>query len=159
MGMVLRCPKMGFLSGLVGWQRAALRAVIKCVEDRKLAAEFPPEALHRRLEQLERARADKSATANKRTRGGGAAGPMPPAKSGRRDSFPAAAAPPFLRSPSAHSPYHSPPPLYLSERPPVAAPVYGAPAGRSPQAFSGHPLSYSIYGCYAAAPYQQAFYR
>ncbi|CAA6658555.1 unnamed protein product [Spirodela intermedia] len=110
-----RKPVHGNFTEFGGWQRAALRAVIKCVEDRKLAAELPPEALHRRLEQLERAKADKSATANKRTRGGAAAGPMP------------------RRSPAAVTP--SPPPLLRlsSGRPPPTAPTTLRPLCTSPR--------------------------
>ncbi|MQM20307.1 hypothetical protein Taro_053326 [Colocasia esculenta] len=123
-------------------EQSALRAVIKCIEDRKLDAEFPPESLQKRLEQLEKmkteVKAEKkrpvSTPANKRTRAS-SGGPMPPAKAGRLtthahvSSFPAA--PTFIRSPSTHSPYHSPPPPYPYER--AAAPgMYGS---RSPQGF------------------------
>lgn len=38
-------------------EQSALRAVIKCLEERKLEAEFPPENLEKHLEQLEKARA------------------------------------------------------------------------------------------------------
>ncbi|MBA0684953.1 hypothetical protein Goari_026501, partial [Gossypium aridum] len=86
-------------------EQSALRAVIKCIEEYKLEAEFPPENLKKRLEQLEKTKTEKRkpvvVPANKRTRVNNG-GPMPPAKAGRLtnayvSSFPAP--PPFVRSP------------------------------------------------------------
>uniref|UniRef100_A0A1D1XG88 FRIGIDA-like protein n=1 Tax=Anthurium amnicola TaxID=1678845 RepID=A0A1D1XG88_9ARAE len=165
-------------------EQSALRAVIKCIEDRKLEADFPPEGLQKRLEELEKVKAEVKAEkkrpistpANKRTRAN-SGGPMPPAKAGRLttrahvSSFPSV--PAYIRSPSAHSPYHSPSPPYAYERP--AAPgVYGS---RSPQAirdpyaypqqevppalgvsYPGHPVNYPMYGGYSMSPYQHAYY-
>ncbi|CAM0905476.1 unnamed protein product [Alopecurus aequalis] len=104
-------------------EQSALRAVIKCIEDRKLESEFPLEDLQKQLEDLEKAKAEKknassSASsggsiepANKRIRASNG-GPMPPAKAGRLtnntsvSSFPLAT-PTFVRSPS-HTSYASP---------------------------------------------------
>ncbi|KAI9194578.1 hypothetical protein LWI28_007305 [Acer negundo] len=149
-------------------EQSALRSVIKCIEEYKLEAEFPPENLKKRLEQLEKAKVEKkkpaAVPANKRTRASNG-GPMPPAKAGRStnayvSSFPAP--PTFVRSPSHSqypagvSPYQSPPyqsPSYQSpsyQSPPT---VYGS---RSPQA---HPYAYSpeaapppLAGSYPGAP-------
>nr|CAD1828060.1 unnamed protein product [Ananas comosus var. bracteatus] len=92
-------------------QQSAIRAVMKCIEDHKLEAEFPLEGLQKRLENLEKAKAEKkkpaggssspssnNAPAAKRTRANNG-GPMPPAKAGRLttnayvSSFPAPQAP------------------------------------------------------------------
>ncbi|KAF7837299.1 FRIGIDA-like protein 4a [Senna tora] len=158
-------------------EQSALRAVIKCVEEYKLEAEFPPENLKKRLEQLEKVKIEKkkpvAVPANKRTRASNSnGGPMPPAKAGRLtnayvSSFPAA--PTFVRSPShgqypaALPPYPSPPHMYGSRSPPTnpyayspeAAPVL---AGSYPAA----PMNYPAYGGYGnglAPTYQQAYYR
>ncbi|CAM8918260.1 unnamed protein product [Rhodiola kirilowii] len=113
-------------------EQAALRAVIKCIEEYKLETEFPPDNLKKRLEQLEKAKTEKkkpvamAVPANKRTRVSTGGGPMPPAKAGRStnayvsSSFQTATT--FARSPSqtqcnvspsqsqytAASPSHSP---------------------------------------------------
>ncbi|KAI0527058.1 hypothetical protein KFK09_002654 [Dendrobium nobile] len=97
-------------------EQSAIRAVMKCIEEHKLEAEFPLENLLKRLENLEKAKAEKRKTsggpANKRTRANNG-GPMPPAKAGRLtnnayvSSFPAPA-PTFVRSPS-HNTYSSAP--------------------------------------------------
>ncbi|ONK74324.1 uncharacterized protein A4U43_C03F5070 [Asparagus officinalis] len=157
-------------------QQSALRAVIKCIEDRKLEAEFPVEPLQKRLENIEKAKAEKkkpaggnspvNAPANKRTRGNNV-GPMPPAKAGRLinnayvSSFPAA--PTFIRSPT-HTTYSAPVHPYPYDRP-VAHGVYGnrsPPAIRDPYAYpteevappaigvaySSPPMTYPHYGAY-----------
>ncbi|KAK7343594.1 hypothetical protein VNO77_12453 [Canavalia gladiata] len=163
-------------------EQSALRAVIKCIEEYKLEAEFPPENLKKRLEQLEKVKTEKrkpvAVPANKRTRASNSnGGPMPPAKAGRLtnayvSSFPAAAAPPpptFVRSPShgqypaALPPYPSPPHMYGSRSPtanPYAYSPESAPAiaGSYPAA----PMNYPAYGGYGnvlAPTYQQAYYR
>lgn len=75
-------------------EQSALRAVIKCVEDRKLEAEFPLEGLRKQLEELEKAKTEKKKAASSATSGGSGGpatkrirastgGPMPPAKAGR----------------------------------------------------------------------------
>ncbi|CAL5347207.1 unnamed protein product [Camellia sinensis] len=68
-------------------EQSALRAVIKCIEEYKLEAEFPSEHLKKRLEQLEKTKSEKrkpsTVPANKRTRANNG-GPMPPAKAVRR---------------------------------------------------------------------------
>jgi hypothetical protein len=131
-------------------EQSALRAVIKCIEDRKLEAEFPPEPLQKRLENMEKVKVEKkkpaggnspvNAPANKRTRCNNG-GPMRPAKAGRLinnayvSSFPAA--PAFMRSPSSHSTYSAPLPPYPYDRP-VAHGVYGSispPALRDPYCY------------------------
>ncbi|KAG5219261.1 hypothetical protein OIU77_011751 [Salix suchowensis] len=155
-------------------EQSALRAVIKCIEDYKLEARFPPENLKKRLEQLEKAKTEKkrpaAVPANKRTRASNG-GPMPPAKAGRLtnayvSSFPAP--PTFVRSPS-HTQYPTGVPAYPS--PPA---VYGSRSPPSPYAYSPEaappiagsypvaPLNYPAYGGYGngfAPAYQQAYYR
>ncbi|KAG6764460.1 hypothetical protein POTOM_031929 [Populus tomentosa] len=155
-------------------EQSALRAVIKCVEDYKLEAQFPPENLKKRLEQLEKAKTEKkrpaAVPANKRTRASNG-GPMPPAKAGRLtnayvSSFPAP--PTFVRSPS-HTQYPTGVPAYPS--PPA---VYGSRSPPSPYAYSPEaaapiagsypvaPLNYPAYGGYGngfAPAYHQAYYR
>ncbi|KAJ9154301.1 hypothetical protein P3X46_027653 [Hevea brasiliensis] len=154
-------------------EQSALRAVIKCIEEYKLEAEFPPENLKKRLEQLEKTKTEKkrpaAVPANKRTRASNG-GPMPPAKAGRLtnayvSSFPAP--PTFVRSPS-HTQYPTGVPAY-----PSAAAVYGSRSPQSPYAYSpeatapiagsyrGAPLNYPPYGGYGngfAPAYQQAYY-
>ncbi|XP_031501512.1 FRIGIDA-like protein 4a [Nymphaea colorata] len=70
----------------------ALKAMIKCIEDHKLEAEFSPESLKKRVTQLEKAKADKKKFSgppkvqNKRSRvsgGGVGSASFPPAKAGR----------------------------------------------------------------------------
>ncbi|GJN10157.1 hypothetical protein PR202_ga28226 [Eleusine coracana subsp. coracana] len=76
-------------------EQSALRAVIKCVEDRKLEAEFPLEDLRKQLEELEKAKTEKKKAASSPSSGGssgpaskrirasnGGPSPMPPAKAG-----------------------------------------------------------------------------
>ncbi|KAL0393066.1 UNVERIFIED_CONTAM: FRIGIDA-like protein 4a [Sesamum radiatum] len=60
-------------------EQSAIRAVLKCIEEYKLEAEFPPENLKKRLEQLEKAKIEKKKPASpaaKRTRASNG-GPMP----------------------------------------------------------------------------------
>ncbi|KAL0323610.1 UNVERIFIED_CONTAM: FRIGIDA-like protein 4a [Sesamum angustifolium] len=93
-------------------EQSAIRAVLKCIEEYKLEAEFPPENLKKRLEQLEKAKIEKKKPASpaaKRTRASNG-GPMPPAKAGRStnayvSSFPSP--PTYVRSPS-HTQYPLP---------------------------------------------------
>ncbi|XP_073005253.1 FRIGIDA-like protein 4a [Typha latifolia] len=158
-------------------EQSAIRAVMKCIEDRKLEAEFPLENLQKRLENLEKAKAEKkkpagggpanSGPANKRTRAN-SGGPMPPAKAGRLtsnayvSSFPAA--PTYVRSPSAHTTYPAAPPPHPYDRP-AGHGVYGSrspPAMRDPYAYPTEevanaalgvpypsaPISYPVYGGY-----------
>ncbi|KAE9589028.1 hypothetical protein Lal_00000353 [Lupinus albus] len=157
-------------------EQSALKAVIKCIEEYKLEAEFPPENLKKRLEQLEKVKPEKrkpaAVPANKRTRtSNSTGGPMPPAKAGRLtnayvSSFPAA--PTFVRSPShgqypaALPPYPSPPHMYGSRSPsyayspepaPVIAGSYPAPPPMN------YPPAYGGYGNVLAPTYQQAYYR
>ncbi|XP_027116290.2 FRIGIDA-like protein 4a [Coffea arabica] len=148
-------------------EQSAIRAVIKCIEEYKLEAEFPPENLKKRLEQLEKTKTEKRkpvvVPANKRTRASNGEH-VPPAKAGRLtnayvSSFPAA--PTFVRSPS-HSPYHAGVPAYPS--PPA---IYGhgsrspSPYVYSPEAYPGAPVTYPAYGGYGspmAPAYQQPYY-
>ena len=149
---------------------------MKCIEDRKLEAEFPLEPLQKRLENLEKTKVEKKkpaggnspvhAPANKRTRANNG-GPMPPAKAGRLtnnayvSSFPAS---PFMQSPSSHTTYSAPVAPYPYDRP-VAHGVYGShspPAIRDPYAYpteevlpaaigvsySSAPINYPHYGAY-----------
>ncbi|CAL8989647.1 unnamed protein product [Prunus brigantina] len=157
-------------------EQSALRAVIKCIEDYKLEAEFPPENLKKRLEQLEKVKPEKkrpaAVPANKRTRANNG-GPMPPAKAGRLtnayvSSFPTPP-PTFVRSPShaqypaGYSPYHSPPTMYGSRSPPTNPYAY-SPEAAPPLAgsYPGAPMNYPAYGGYGngmVPAYQQAYYR
>jgi hypothetical protein len=81
-------------------EQSALRAVIKCVEDRKLEAEFPVDDLRKQLEELEKAKTEKKKAASSASSGGSSGpaskrirashgGPMPPAKTGCVSSLPA----------------------------------------------------------------------
>uniref|UniRef100_A0A2P2LVZ1 FRIGIDA-like protein n=1 Tax=Rhizophora mucronata TaxID=61149 RepID=A0A2P2LVZ1_RHIMU len=158
-------------------EQSALRAVIKCIEEYKLEAEFPPENLKKRLEQLEKvAKTEKKrpavvAPANKRTRASNG-GPMPPAKAGRLmnayvSSFPVP--PTFVRSAShAQYPvgvpvYPSPPAVYGSRSPP--SPYAYSPEAASPPiaaSFPSAPWGYAAYGGHGngfAPAYQQAYYQ
>ncbi|KAH7522315.1 hypothetical protein FEM48_Zijuj07G0125500 [Ziziphus jujuba var. spinosa] len=155
-------------------EQSALRAVIKCIEEYKLEAQFPPENLKKRLEQLEKVKTEKkrpaTVPANKRTRANNG-GPMPPAKAGRLanayvSSFPAA--PAFVRSPSHAQypapvpPYHSPPTMYGSRSPPANPYAYSPEAAPIAGSYPGAPMNYPAYGGYGngmAPAYQQAYYR
>lgn len=158
-------------------EQSALRAVIKCIEEYKLEAEFPPENLKKRLDQLEKVKIEKrkpaAVPANKRTRASNSnGGPMPPAKAGRLtnayvSSFPAA--PTFVRSPShgqypaALPPYPSPPHMYGSRSPPTNPYAYSPePAPAIAGSYPAAPMNYPAYGGYGnvlAPTYQQAYYR
>ncbi|XP_045787991.1 FRIGIDA-like protein 4a [Trifolium pratense] len=155
-------------------EQSALKSVIKCIEEYNLEAEFPPENLKKRLEQLEKVKPEKRkqivVPANKRTRASNSnGGPMPPAKAGRLtnayvSSFPAA--PTFVRSPShgqypaALPPYPSPPHMYGSRSPSYAYSPEPAPAIAA--SYPAPPMNYPAYGSYGnvmAPTYQQAYYR
>ncbi|KAF5950537.1 hypothetical protein HYC85_012530 [Camellia sinensis] len=142
-------------------EQSALRAVIKCVEEYKLEAEFPSKNLRKRLDQLEKSKTEKkkpaAVSANKRTRVN-SGGPMPPAKAGRStnayvSSFPAAAA--YVRSPS-HAQYPVGVPLYpagpamYGSRSPPTNPYAYSPEAAPPLAGSYQvaPVNYSPYGGY-----------
>ncbi|KAK2980596.1 hypothetical protein RJ640_011404 [Escallonia rubra] len=158
-------------------EQSALRAVVRCIEEYKLEAEFPPENLKKRLEQLDKVKSEKkrpaAVPANKRIRVS-TGGPMPPAKAGRLtnayvSSFPAA--PTFVRSPSQSDyatgvpQYQVSPPVYGhgSRSPPAAYYAYSPeapPALAGP--YPGAPLTYPAYGAYGNGmppAYQQAYYR
>lgn len=159
-------------------EQAALRAVIKCIEEYKLEAEFPSGNLRKRLEQLEKTKSHEkrkpsTVPANKRTRANNG-GPMPPAKAGRStnayvSSFPAA--PTHVRSPShtqypaaGFPQYPAGPGMYGSRSPPSNLYAYSPEAG--PHPFTGSyqvpPMSYPPYGSYGngvAPVYHQAYYR
>ncbi|KAG5560158.1 hypothetical protein RHGRI_003443 [Rhododendron griersonianum] len=159
-------------------EQSALRAVIKCIEEYKLEAEFPSGNLRKRLEQLEKTKSHEkrkpsTVPANKRTRANNG-GPMPPAKAGRStnayvSSFPVA--PTHVRSPS-HTQYPAAvvpqypagPGMYGSRSPPSNLYAYSPEAG--PHPFTGSyqvpPMSYPPYGSYGngvAPVYHQAYYR
>ncbi|KAJ1287923.1 hypothetical protein BS78_02G048100 [Paspalum vaginatum] len=125
-------------------EQSALRAVIKCVEDRKLEAEFPLEDLRMQLEELEKAKTEKKKAASSASSGGSSGpatkrirasngGPMPPAKAGRLtnnacvSSFPAPAT--FARSPS-HNSYATTSPSHTSYA--TASPSHASYATASP---------------------------
>ncbi|KAK4434026.1 FRIGIDA-like protein 4a [Sesamum alatum] len=152
-------------------EQSAIRAVLKCIEEYKLEAEFPPENLKKRLEQLEKAKIEKKKPASpaaKRTRASNG-GPMPPAKAGRStnayvSSFPSP--PTYVRSPS-HTQYPAPVPAY-----PAVPAVYGSrspPYAYSPEApppaivgsYPVSPVNFPAYGGYnngMAPAYQQPYY-
>ncbi|XP_055813520.1 FRIGIDA-like protein 4a [Solanum dulcamara] len=148
-------------------EQSAIRSVLKCIEEYKLEAEFPPDNLKKQLEQLEKPKNEKkrpaAVPANKRTRASNG-GPMPPAKAGRStnayvSSFPVAPAfvrsPPHTQYPQAVPAYASPPAIYGSRSPPYPYSPEAAP-------YPGTPVNYSPYGgyCNGMAPaYQQAYYR
>ncbi|XP_057783242.1 FRIGIDA-like protein 4a [Salvia miltiorrhiza] len=156
-------------------EQSAIRAVLKCIEEYKLEAEFPPQELKKRLEQLEKVKIEKKKPASpaaKRTRAS-TGGPMPPAKAGRStnayvSSFPSP--PTYVRSPPSHTQYS-----------PAAVPAYPAVPGiyghgnRSPSyvyspeapppaivgSYPVSPVSFPAYGGYSngmAPAYQQAYY-
>ncbi|KAG1348251.1 FRIGIDA-like protein 4a [Cocos nucifera] len=144
-------------------EQSALRSVMKCIEDRKLEAEFPLEGLQKRLENLEKAKVEKKkpsggGPANKRTRANNG-GPMPPAKAGRLtnnayvSSFPATTA--FVRSPSAHAAHPAAAPPYPYDRP-AGHGVYGSrspPAIRDPYAYPTEEVAPAALGAsYPSAP-------
>lgn len=151
-------------------EQSALRAVIKCIEDYKLEAEFPPENLKKRLYQLEKAKTEKkrpaAAPANKRTRASSNGGPMPPAKAGRLTNAYVSSfhsPPSYVRSPSQvqhpapGSPYQSPQAVYANRSPSyVYSPETASPYAYSPEA--GSPYAYSqetaapLAGPYPGAP-------
>lgn len=140
-------------------EQSALRAVIKCIEEYKLDAEFPPENLKKRLDQLEKVKIEKkrqpaAVPANKRTRASNG-GPMPPAKAGRLtnayvSSFPAG--PAFVRSPS-HTQYPTGVPQYQ-----VPPPMYGHGSRSPPNSHYGYspeaaqPATHYAYSPEAAQP-------
>uniref|UniRef100_J3LTN2 FRIGIDA-like protein n=1 Tax=Oryza brachyantha TaxID=4533 RepID=J3LTN2_ORYBR len=153
-------------------EQSALRAVIKCVEDRKLEAEFPLEDLCERLEELEKAKTEKkkaasssssgasSGPANKRIRASNG-GPMPPAKAGRHTDYTGTPSSPattttttaatFVRSPS-HASYGTASP-YSYDRP-AAHPLYcgqNTLAMREPYAYH-HPVEVSTIGLSMSYP-------
>ncbi|XP_051152730.1 FRIGIDA-like protein 4a [Andrographis paniculata] len=155
-------------------EQSAIRAVLKCIEEYKLEAEFPPDNLKKRLDQLEKAKIEKKKPASpaaKRTRANNG-GPMPPAKAGRStnayvSSFPSP--PTYMRSPQypptpvpaypavpavyGHG-SRSPPFAYSPEAPPPPPPMVGSyPV--SPVSF---PAPYGGYSNGMAPAYQQAYY-
>lgn len=149
---------------------SAIRAVLKCIEEYKLESEFPPEALKKRLDQLEKTKSERkkpaaaATPAAKRTRVSNGGGPMPPAKAGRSSNAYVSSFPPtpptFVRSPS--SSYPSPTTIQYP-----ASPMYGhgslSPSYcYSPETspYQGSPYSpYGSYGNGMTPPaYQQAYY-
>lgn len=137
-------------------EQSALRAVIKCIEDRKLEAEFPLEDLQKQLEELEKAKTEKKKAASSASSGGSSGpankrirasngGPMPPAKAGRLtnnacvSNFPAAAA--FVRSPS-HTSYATASPSHTSYA--TASPSHTAYATPSPYPYD-RPAGHGLY--------------
>uniref|UniRef100_J3MIX5 FRIGIDA-like protein n=2 Tax=Oryza brachyantha TaxID=4533 RepID=J3MIX5_ORYBR len=159
-------------------EQSALRAVIKCIEDRKLETEYPLEDLQRQLEELEKAKTKKKATssassggssgpATKRIRASNG-GPMPPARAGHLtnnacvSSTPAATT--FVRSPS-HTSYATASPnpydrpvghgLYYNQSPPMIREPYVYPAKEVTNfapglPYSSPPMSYPhAYGGYS----------
>ncbi|GAB4843373.1 FRIGIDA-like protein 4a [Ancistrocladus abbreviatus] len=154
-------------------EQSAIRAVLKCIEEYKLEAEFPPESLRKCLEQLEKTKIEKrkpaAVPANKRTRASNN-GPMPPAKAGRStnayvSSFPATTT--FVRSPShvqysvsvAPYPYDraAAPDNYGRHSPPYAYSLAAAPPAIH-GSYPGAPINYPVYGGYGSPSYPQVYY-
>ncbi|KAG0541799.1 hypothetical protein BDA96_02G048800 [Sorghum bicolor] len=125
-------------------EQSALRAVIKCVEDHNLEAEFSLEDLRKQLEELEKAKTEKKKAASSATSGSSSGpatkrirasngGPMPPAKAGRLtnnacvSSFPAPTT--FTQSPS-HASYATTSPSHTSYA--TTSPSHTAYATTSP---------------------------
>ncbi|KAL5196694.1 hypothetical protein ABZP36_000206 [Zizania latifolia] len=147
-------------------EQSALRAVIKCIEDHKLEAEFPLEDLQKQLEELERAKTEKKKTTSSASSGGSSGpatkrirasngGPMPPAKAGRLTSnacvsFSTPAATTFVHSPS-HTSYTTASPyhydrlvghgLYCNQSPPVIREPYAYSAKEVANVGLGLPYS------------------
>ncbi|XP_076911625.1 FRIGIDA-like protein 4a [Bidens hawaiensis] len=163
-------------------EQSALKVVIKCIEEYKLEAEFPPENLKKRLQQLEKVKTEKrqpavATAANKRTRACNV-GPMPPAKAGRITNTyvssspqPPQQPPPqpmFVRSPS-HTQYPlppypaiPPPQMYGTTRSPsanhYASPAYSPEAAPHSPVFSYPPTPPMNYHPPAAYGYGAAYY-
>ncbi|TVU41666.1 hypothetical protein EJB05_15205, partial [Eragrostis curvula] len=150
-------------------EQSALRAVIKCVEDRKLEAEFPLEDLRKQLEELEKAKTEKKKAASSASSGGSSGpatkrirasngGPMPPAKAGRLanngcvSSFPAPTT--FAHSPS-HASYATASPSHASYA--TASPSHASYATASPSHASYATASPS-HASYATASPSHASY-
>nr|CAB3455801.1 unnamed protein product [Digitaria exilis] len=147
-------------------EQSALRAVIKCVEDRKLEAEFPLEDLRKQLEELEKAKTEKKKETSSASSGGSSGpatkrirantgGPMPPAKAGRLtnnvsvSSFPAPTT--FARSPShtshattspSHTSYATASPSHASYA--TASPSHASYATASPYPYD-RPAGHGLY--------------
>ncbi|XP_044985298.1 FRIGIDA-like protein 4a isoform X2 [Hordeum vulgare subsp. vulgare] len=136
-------------------EQSALRAVIKCVEDHKLEAEFPLEDLRKRLEELEMAKTEKKKAASSCSSGGpaskrikgSAGGAMSPSKAGRLGDNTGAPSSPatatssstttaFIGSPASHVSYGTGSP-YSYDRPAGHALYCGQspPAMREPYAY------------------------
>ncbi|XP_062190713.1 FRIGIDA-like protein 4a isoform X2 [Phragmites australis] len=145
-------------------EQSALRAVIKCVEDRKLEAEFPPEDLRKQLEELEKAKTEKKKAASSASSGGSSGpankrirasngGPMPPAKAGRLtnntcvSSFPAPTT--FAGSPS-HMSYATTSPSHMSYA--TTSPSHTSSATASPS-HTSYTVSPSHASYAMASPY------
>ncbi|KAF8732169.1 hypothetical protein HU200_016138 [Digitaria exilis] len=137
-------------------EQSALRAVIKCVEDRKLEAEFPLEDLRKQLEELEKAKTEKKKETSSASSGGSSGpatkrirantgGPMPPAKAGRLtnnvsvSSFPAPTT--FARSPS-HTSHATTSPSHTSYA--TASPSHASYATASPYPYD-RPAGHGLY--------------
>ncbi|XP_076952528.1 FRIGIDA-like protein 4a [Bidens hawaiensis] len=145
-------------------EQSALKAVIKCIEEYKLDAEFPPENLKKRLQQLEKVKSEKrlpavATAANKRTRACNV-GPMPPAKAGRITNTYVSSSPQPQQSPPqpmlVRSPSHTqyPPPPYTTIPPPQ---MYGTarspPANHYPSpAYSPEAAPHSLVFSYPPTP-------
>ncbi|KAG6393130.1 hypothetical protein SASPL_147363 [Salvia splendens] len=150
-------------------EQSAIRAVLKCIEEYKLEAEFPPQDLKKRLEQLEKVKIEKKKPASpaaKRTRAS-TGGPMPPAKAGRStnayvSSFPSP--PTYVRSHTQYSPTAVPavPGVYgHSSRSPSYVYSPEAPPPAIVGSYPVSPVSFPAYGGYSngmAPVYQQAYY-
>jgi len=150
-------------------EQSALRAVIKCVEDHNLEAEFSLEDLRKQLEELEKAKTEKKKAASSATSGSSSGpatkrirasngGPMPPAKAGRLtnnacvSSFPAPTT--FTQSPS-HASYATTSPSHTAYA--TTSPSHTAYATASPShpTYATASLSHPSYTTASPYPYDR----
>lgn len=155
-------------------EQSALRAVIKCVEDRKLEAEFPLDDLQKQLEELERAKTQKkkaassssnsgsSGPANKRIRASNGA-PVPPDMADRLTEYNGVPSPTITStSPSSRASYGTSSPysynshaghtLYYGQCVPVLREPYVYPQDASNvglgMTYPSPPITYPAYSGY-----------
>ncbi|GJN23041.1 hypothetical protein PR202_gb10657 [Eleusine coracana subsp. coracana] len=158
----------------VNKEQYALRAVIKCVEDRKLEAEFPLDDLRKQLDELDRVKAQKkkagssssnsgsSGPANKRIRASNG-GPTSPDMAGHLTECKGVSSPTITSvSPSSHvsygasSPYsynsHAGHTVYCGQSAPVLREPYVYPQDVSNVSvgltYASPPISYPAYSGY-----------
>ncbi|GJM96906.1 hypothetical protein PR202_ga13781 [Eleusine coracana subsp. coracana] len=156
-------------------EQSALRAVIKCVEDHKLEAEFPLDDLRKQLEELDRIKTQKkkavssssnsgsSGPANKRIRANNG-GPASPDMAGHLTECNGVSSPTITNvSPSSHASYGASSPysynshaghtLYCRQSAPVLREPYVYPQGATSHVsvgltYASPPITYPAYSGY-----------